>query len=57
MRKILSDLTASEVKAQLVHNFAEVPQVMPKDEWLATRGGTLCEWSPVVRFSRLSVVG
>jgi hypothetical protein len=56
MRKILSDLTASEVKAQLVHNFAEVPQVMPKDEWLATRGGTL-EWSPVVRFSRLSVVG
>jgi MltA specific insert domain len=49
MRKILSDLTASEVKAQLVHNFAEVPQVMPKDEWPATRGGTLCEWSPVVR--------
>jgi hypothetical protein len=57
MRKILPDLTASEVKAQLAHNFAEVPQVMPKDEWLATRGGTLCERSPVVRFSRLSVVG
>jgi hypothetical protein len=41
MRKILPDLTASEIKSELTHRFAEVPQVMDKEEWLRTRGGSL----------------
>jgi hypothetical protein len=38
MRKILPDLTESEIKGEIMHRFAVVPQVMPKDQWLATRG-------------------
>jgi hypothetical protein len=38
MRKCLPDLTASEIKGDVVHRFAVVPQVMPKEQWLATRG-------------------
>ena len=42
MRKILPDLTASEVKAEVATGFAEVPQTMPQDEWLANRGQPRC---------------
>jgi hypothetical protein len=38
MRKCLPDLTASEVKGDIVHKFAVVPEVMEKERWLATRG-------------------
>jgi hypothetical protein len=38
MRKILPDLVAAEVKSEVVHKFAVVPNVMPRDQWLATRG-------------------
>jgi hypothetical protein len=38
MRKVLPDLVAAEVTAEVVHRFAQVPAVMPKDQWLATRG-------------------
>jgi hypothetical protein len=38
MRKCLPDLVAAEVKGELVHRFAVVPDVMPRDQWLATRG-------------------
>jgi hypothetical protein len=38
MRKVLPDLVAAEVTSEVVHRFAQVPAVMPKDQWLATRG-------------------
>ena len=38
MRKCLPDLTASEIKGDVVHRFAVVPEVMEKERWLATRG-------------------
>jgi hypothetical protein len=38
MRKCLPDLTASEIKGDVVHKFAVVPEVMEKERWLATRG-------------------
>lgn len=38
MRKVLPDLTSSEVTAEVVHRFAQVPAVMSKADWLATRG-------------------
>jgi hypothetical protein len=34
MRKILPDLTESKIKGEIVHRFAVVLQVMPKDAWL-----------------------
>src|SRR5580765_4270725 len=38
LRKTIPDLTATEIQADIVHRFAEVPQVMEKAQWLATRG-------------------
>jgi hypothetical protein len=34
----IPDLVAAEVKAEVAHAFAVVPQVMPLDEWLRNRG-------------------
>jgi len=49
MRKVLPDLTSSEVTGEVVHRFAMVPQVMPKEQWLATRGdpSKLIEHQPI----------
>ena len=38
LRKVLPDLTATEITAEVVHRFAQVPQVMSKEDWLRTRG-------------------
>lgn len=38
LRKALPDLTATEMTAEVVHRFAQVPAVMSKADWLATRG-------------------
>lgn len=38
LRKTLPDLTATEMTAEVVHRFAQVPAVMSKADWLATRG-------------------
>jgi hypothetical protein len=38
MRKCLPDLVATEVKSEVAHCFAVVPEVMEEGEWLARRG-------------------
>jgi hypothetical protein len=38
LRKTIPDLTATEMTAEVVHRFAQVPAVMSKADWLATRG-------------------
>lgn len=38
LRKVLPDLTATEIRGEIVHRFAQVPAVMEKSQWLATRG-------------------
>jgi len=48
LRKTLPDLTATEMNAEVVHCFAMVPQVMEKQQWLATRGDPkLIEHQPI----------
>jgi len=38
LRKTIPDLTATEMTAEVVHSFAQVPAVMSKEDWLRTRG-------------------
>jgi hypothetical protein len=38
LRKVLPDLSATEIQGELMHNFAMVPAVMSQEQWLATRG-------------------
>lgn len=48
LRKTIPDLTATELTGEIVHRFAQVPGVMPKEQWLATRGDPkLIEHQPV----------
>jgi hypothetical protein len=38
LRKCLPDLIAAEVASQVTHRFCVIPDTLPQDEWLATRG-------------------
>jgi hypothetical protein len=41
MRKTLPDLVAAEFRGEEVHKFVIAPEVMEKNQWLATRGHDL----------------
>jgi hypothetical protein len=43
MRKCLPDLVAAEFRGEEVHKFVIAPEVMEKDQWLATRGQPRCD--------------